>query len=445
MTPLEPSPPLGGASYSGALADINAPGGDIKIRLKLSLVVVLWLLIVSASLPWNLEQAERHREDLALEAARSFFGLLVLTRQWNAEHGGVYVPVSEDTPPNPYLKDPRRDISLGNGLVLTKVNPAYMTREISKLASKGRGVTFHITRLSPIRPGNAALPWEAAALRSFDRGVKEVGETFRTGDQWGYRYMAPLVTEKACIECHSDQGYRQGDIRGGISVTLPQLAPIPFWALVGSHFGVALAGVVLILVMGRLLVRAYDSLRRQAVFDALTSIPNRRFFVEQLVHELRRGHREHAPLALLICDIDYFKGYNDTFGHQAGDTCLQAVAALLQRHLRRGGDFCARYGGEEFVVILPNTGPPGAIRIAEQIRSALAELDLRHPVSPHRVVTISIGVAHDSLCEMDHEALIRSADEALYRAKDLGRNRVEIQSPLTPSSAPRPAEILAHA
>ncbi|NEX19136.1 diguanylate cyclase [Thiorhodococcus mannitoliphagus] len=432
MPPQIPPSPHGHAGHRGILENSPLPGSATSVSLKLISIISLWLLIVAASLGWNLEQAERHRERLALEAARSFFQLLVLTRRWNAEHGGVYVPVTEQTQPNPYLKDPDRDIQITNDLTLTKVNPAYMTRQLSELAQKNAGAQFHITSLNPIRPSNAALPWEADALRAFERGTKEFGQVFRGDDQWGYRYMAPLVTEKPCLKCHADQGYREGDIRGGISVTLPRLTSPNSWALIGSHIGIALCGTLLILVMGRLLIRAYDGLRRQAVFDALTRIPNRRFFIEQLVHEMRRGRREHLPLALLICDIDYFKGYNDTFGHQAGDVCLQRVAELLQGCLRRGGDFCARYGGEEFVVILPSTELSGAARIGEQIRSALVELGIPHPVSPHRVITLSIGVACDRAGEQDHEALIRDADEALYRAKEQGRNRVEIQAtPLT--------------
>ncbi|MGQ9830975.1 MAG: diguanylate cyclase, partial [Thermochromatium sp.] len=194
-----------------------------------------------------------------------------------------------------------------------------------------------------------------------------------------------------------------------------------------SHGLIALVGLGVILVLGCRLVRAYERLCRQAVFDDLTGIPNRRFFIEQLAHEFKRGRREQVPLSLLICDIDDFKGYNDTFGHQAGDRCLRAVADLLRASLQRGSDFCARYGGEEFVVVLPNTTLKGALRVAERIRAAVADLGMWHPASPRGIVTISIGVAEVSgdAHDPDHESLLRRADEALYRAKEHGRNRVE--------------------
>lgn len=399
----------------------------LQVRLKLLLVLGLWLAIVAGSLGWNLYQAAHHREELARESARSFFDLLLITRRWNARHEGVYVPVTPETPPNPYLKDPHRDLHI-DSLTLTKVNPAYMTRLLAELAAERSGVQFHITSLKPIRPENAARPWEVEALNAFEQGAKEWVEFYRHDDQEGYRYMAPLITEKPCLKCHSEQGYELGSVRGGISVTLPTLAPMPWKGLIISHGVVGLAGVGFILILGRMLARAYEGLRRQAVFDALTSIPNRRFFIEQLVHELRRGHRDQVPLALLICDIDDFKSYNDTFGHQAGDRCLRTVADLLRESLQRGSDFCARYGGEEFVVVLPNTTLEGALRVAERIRESVSGLGMWHPASSRGIVTISIGVAEErgDGQDPDHESLIRRADEALYRAKERGRNRVEV-------------------
>lgn len=396
------------------------------MRLKLLLVLVVWLLLVSGSLVWNLFQAEERREQLARETARAFFDHLVLTRRWNARHGGVYVPQTAASPPNPYLKDdPERDIYVNEELTLTKINPAYMTRQLSELATEGSGVQFHITSLNPLRPANAALPWEAEALRAFETGTEEVGYLMRFGDHIGYRYMGRLITETPCLKCHADQGYKLGDVRGGISVTLPRLAPLPIGALVGSHLAIALAGVAFILGLGVALARAYERLLHQAVFDALTAIPNRRFFIEHLVREMRRGRRAREPLSLIICDLDYFKRYNDTYGHQAGDRALQSVAQILQSNLRRGADFCARYGGEEFVAVLPATPLAGAVRVAEEIRESVVGLGMRHAGSPKGIVTISLGVAAE-VDGVDHEDLIRRADEALYRAKELGRDRVAV-------------------
>ncbi len=424
MTLSAPLVRLGTPAYDSVQPSVEAHS-ELRIGVKIALVMLIWLLLVGLSLLWNLQRVEQSREGLALETARSFFELLVISRRWNARHGGVYVPVTRDTRPNVYLDLDRRDIRVDDGLTLTMINPAFMTRQLGELATEGSGVQFHITSLDPLRPTNTALPWEAAALRAFETGAREVGHLVKTPNGLGYRYMAPLITEKPCLKCHGDQGYELGSVRGGISVTLPTVGMVPTMALVGSHGAIALVGIGVILVLGLALKRAYARLRQQAVIDALTAIPNRRFFIEQLVHELRRGRREKVPLSLIICDIDYFKRYNDRFGHQGGDRCLFAVAQVLRESLRRGGDFCARYGGEEFVVVLPNTRIAGAAAVAEAIRESVSGLGIQHPDAPRGVVTTSVGVACD--CgDLGHEGLIRAADEALYRAKALGRDRVEI-------------------
>lgn len=404
---------------------IAAPTPGLRLRLRLVLISGLWLLIVAASLAWNIHQATQSRDSLAHETAKAFYKQLLLTRRWNAVHGGVYVPVTEHTPPNPYLDDKHRDIRVSDERQLTKVNPAYMTRQLSEMAMERDGVQFHITSLKPIRPANTPDAWEAEALARFETGALEQGEIVTDGERAIYRYMGALITEPACMQCHAAQGYQVGDVRGGVSVTLPTLAPLPIPGLIGSHLVVAVSGLLLIVGLGWLLTRAYDELRRQAVMDALTSIPNRRYFVEQLIRELHRSVRERMPLALIILDIDYFKRYNDHYGHVAGDQCLRQIAAVLKESLRRATDFCARYGGEEFVIVLPSTSLEGALGLAEQLCGALAELELEHRASPFGKVTISAGVARNAEGGLDHETLIQRADQALYRAKEQGRNRVE--------------------
>jgi diguanylate cyclase (GGDEF)-like protein len=396
------------------------------LGLKLGLAGVVWLVLVAASFGWNLHQAGQHREALALQSARAMFAHLVLTRRWNAGHGGLFAPVSAETQPNPWLEVPVRDIVVSDDLMLTIINPAYMTRQLSELAERTDGVQFRITSRNPIRPQNAPRPWEAEALAAFEAGVAEVGELQVANGQGSYRYMAPLMVEQACLACHEEQGYTLGDVRGGISIMLPGIAPLPLAALVWSHVLIALAGGLTILLLGRLLSHAYADLRTQAVMDALTSIPNRRYFIEQFVRTLRPSA---LPVSLIICDIDHFKGYNDCFGHQAGDHCLQTVAGVLHQSRRHDGDFCARYGGEEFVLVLPNTRLPTAVRVAERLREAIADLGLQHPGSPLGIVTISVGVAAVADGQLDHEALIHDADEALYRAKEQGRNRVAVHPP----------------
>ncbi len=167
-----------------------------------------------------------------------------------------------------------------------------------------------------------------------------------------------------------------------------------------------------------------------ARMDPLTEIANRRLFEEALTNEWKRAQRTHTHLSVLIADIDYFKRYNDTLGHPAGDVCLKQVAESMATAARRPGDLAARIGGEEFAFLLPNTSEIDAGVIAERVREDIESLHIAHPDSPiSEWVTISLGAAE--LAPNAHnipEDLIKAADAALYRAKHEGRNRVVIAS-----------------
>lgn len=162
-----------------------------------------------------------------------------------------------------------------------------------------------------------------------------------------------------------------------------------------------------------------------ALTDALTGIANRRKFDERLVEEWRRARRDASPLSLVIIDLDYFKNFNDTYGHQGGDRALIEVARALQTCAERPADLVARYGGEEFVALLPATGASGAIALAEKLRAAVSSMEIAHEGSSLGHVSASIGVATRVPAEgAGPEELFDAADEALYRAKLGGRNRV---------------------
>jgi len=182
-----------------------------------------------------------------------------------------------------------------------------------------------------------------------------------------------------------------------------------------------------LLVLTRKLDEANQELTRLSSLDGLTSIANRRQFDETLLREWRRASRQGKPLALLLADVDRFKQFNDGYGHQVGDECLKAVARTFTGVLRRPADLVARYGGEEFAVILPDTDITGALQVAEGMRSAVENLRITHRYSQDGgVVTVSIGVASviPGRTEGRPADLLKAADDALYQAKESGRNRI---------------------
>ena len=206
-----------------------------------------WAAAVGLSLQSHIADIRTQSLLVATEGARNMFRMVVLTRSWNASHGGVYVPVTPRTQPNPYLDHPRRDVTTTDGIAMTLINPAYMTRLIAEMAESDSGAIFRLTSLKPIRPLNAPDSWERIALLAFESGAKEVVsvEHGERGDQ--LRYMAPLLVTEPCLQCHARQGYKIGDIRGGISVSQPH-EPIAAATRAGMRQATLTYGAVFVLV-----------------------------------------------------------------------------------------------------------------------------------------------------------------------------------------------------
>jgi diguanylate cyclase (GGDEF)-like protein len=174
------------------------------------------------------------------------------------------------------------------------------------------------------------------------------------------------------------------------------------------------------------LQQANQDLKLLANLDSLTKLSNRRGFDDYIHKEWDRMKRIKAPLSLIMCDVDFFKNYNDRYLHPNGDKCLVKVAMSMRSTVRRSGDLVARYGGEEFAIVLPNTDALGAVSVGENVRSAIKGLQITHEASavcPY--VTVSVGVSTIiPNSENDFQALINAADRALYQAKSQGRDRV---------------------
>jgi len=168
-------------------------------------------------------------------------------------------------------------------------------------------------------------------------------------------------------------------------------------------------------------------LEHLSLIDGLTGVANRRQFDEKLSESIRYADRNHRGISLLILDIDYFKQYNDTYGHVKGDEVLKSVAKSLKQNAARPMDFVARYGGEEFAILLIDASPDEGLLVAEKVRTAIENLSIQHKGSPFGIVTVSIGATHigsDHLARIDSNEFISDADSCLYMAKEQGRNKI---------------------
>lgn len=193
-----------------------------KTALPLLIVsLIVWTIIILASFLIHLHLNRQHTQSLVKQEAMAVFDQIVLARQWNALHQYVYVPVNEDIQPNPYLETDNRDVITEDGQLLTQINPAYMTRQLSELTQQKEGITFHITSTNPIRPQNKPDQWEEQALNRFKDQNSSHFELLSLNGQQLFRYIAPLMVKESCIRCHAEQGYQIGDIRGAISVSIP--------------------------------------------------------------------------------------------------------------------------------------------------------------------------------------------------------------------------------
>jgi len=274
-------------------------------------VTLIWLAVVASFLGWNIIEEKSATKRLAFNTGRAFHQLLVTARSWNAGHGGVYVPVTNETQPNPYLKDLLRDLKTDQDLRLTKINPAYMTRQIAEIAMQHQdGIQFHITSLKPIRPANKALDWESTWLKSFEAGKKEEGDFFRSGKTSLFRYMAPLVTEDNCLKCHALQGYRVGDVRGGISVTIPGLSDSVNPALYFGYGSAALFGCVFILLGGLSLEK-----KQKLLLESNQLLKNKIQERQKTISQLKEANDKVSTLSGIVPICMHCKKIRDDKGY----------------------------------------------------------------------------------------------------------------------------------
>jgi len=410
------------------------------LKIGAVLLALIWTLLAVAGLYWNHRKEERETVELAKVQARALAEKMVVYRHWNARHGGVYVEADAQTPPNPYLADlPERDVRTPSGRLLTMVNPAYMLREVFQLEAGLLGLSGRITSSRPINPANAADAWERAALLRLAEGEKEVAAVLsgETGDF--LRYLLPLRTEAECLQCHAHQGYKIGNLRGGLSVSvaiepLREVRRPQLWlAYAGTGF-FWLLGLGIILVGGRRLdlqarrrSRAEARVRFLDHHDYLTLLPNKSAFFAELEREIVRSRLRDGGFALLLVDIDGFKKINQALGHGRGDSLLRQVGEELRRRVGERG-LVGHFGAGAFPVLLPSPSPMSE---AGQVARELIEAFQTPFMVDGQEIFISCGCGITVYPDDGEEGagLLQNAAGALQAAKIRGRGQVGYYAP----------------
>ncbi|MDI6744822.1 MAG: diguanylate cyclase [Thermodesulfovibrionales bacterium] len=364
--------------------------------------------------------------------ARTLFNSIIWARKWNANHGGVYVEKKKGDKPNHYLD--KAEIKTIDGKVFIRRNPAQMTREISEYAEKEGLFKFHLTSLNLLNPANKPDDFEARALSLFEKGTKETSYTENKDGITYFRYMAPLYTEKECLQCHSNQGYKLGDVRGGISITFDienirsKLGINNIYTIIFGLLSTSFLLGLIFLFTARLIKKTSEIQQRfeyLAVTDGLTGIFNRRHIMSRFNEEFERARRLKKNLGCIMIDVDKFKSINDEFGHLVGDEVLRETSIRIKNVIRIY-DILGRYGGEEFLIVLPDADFDNTKSLAERIRENVkADIFLATDMPLHIHITISSGIARMTDVDNSIDDIIKRADKRLYKAKSSGRDRVE--------------------
>lgn len=397
---------------------------DIKTELRINrlmwLLTIGWTLTLALVLAWNWTQIKEGNQQEAIIGLRMALQKDIIFRTWATEHGGVYVPVTPETQPNPYLTHiEEQSIITADGKQFTLLNPAYIMRQVSQIGLDHFGIYSRLTSLEPYNPINAADEWETGTLKTFQKNnnLEEISAITEFNDQLSIRVMKPFYIEDGCLKCHGYQGYQLGDLRGGITVSAPME---PYMAIMHAKQSALLPGYALIWLIGvlgiqwflRQLIDAARNLQYLSLHDQLTGLYNRNFFEKELK---RLTENPEYPISIISADVNGLKLINDTLGHTEGDRLLMASAQVLRQSLR-SSDVLARVGGDEFVVLLHRTNEKDGYEVVSRIKHNILNYNGNEKFAS-LPLSISLGIA---TAEKNTKGLMdtyKEADDLMYKEK----------------------------
>jgi len=409
------------------------------------LINIIFTILMLVFVNQNFNKQKSLIDSLLVSKAKAIFENILDTREWNARFNGVYV--NADIEPNRYLRD--NILKIDENRTLVKINPAWMTRQISEISNKKNSFYFKITSTNPLNPNNMADLFEKSAIEYFEKNRDR--DFFYKFEKDNFDFMGKLLVKESCLNCHREQGYKLGDIRGGIRISIStdlynkEIYSIEREKTILSVIIVLIS--LLIYVIFYLFIKTTDrflrnteklnisleqkvrlrtqeledlnkSLTQEVITDALTGVYNRKMFNNVIYTKVEEVRKFGFKLSLIIFDIDFFKKVNDTYGHQVGDLVLKEIAKVVNENIRQD-DLFFRWGGEEFTILL-NRDLTIAIRVAKHLREAIK----KHKFEKVGSITCSFGVSEFN-SKKTLSNFIKEADDLLYLAKKKGRDRVE--------------------
>ncbi len=399
-------------------------------------ITLIISLLIGYSYYWNITNIQDENIKLAYTEAKANWNKDDAFRKWSTRHGGVYVKPSERTPPSPSLANlPNRDLVTRDGTQLTLMNPAYMMRQMTQEFEELYGIKGKVTGKLQLNSINKPDPWQLKVLNLFEsENLSEYVEETRINGEPFIRYMRPLYMEEGCIQCHGVLGFKVGDLRGGVSVSVP-LAPYISSAqstqqgVLAAHLVIWLIAIITISFFIFVIRRLLKQSEFDALHDELTQLSHIKLFRNRVDQRLSQYHRyQDCNFTVCIIDLDSFKHVNDVHGHHVGDQLLVELATRF-RKLLRSGDTIARWGGDEFIFLLDNTKDVHkAIKVIERIR-----LVLREPICINslRIFTdASIGICISESRYGSADEMIRDADLAMFKAKEAGKRQLTVFDPM---------------